>query len=218
MLFQELLMLSNGVKCVVKKKEDFYKLRREKLDRITKVKGIAKTKARLDMALFLLGNGYGYEATGVLKLIKPRASDVKANQQYRFLRGATDFLMGRYKDALGALMHPSIFGNDEGEYWRAAAKIAAGEDVLNAAKMMNAKGRVFAIWEQAAVRRRLCTQLRDGSSGGRERQTVLPVKDARDPSWGTRSPLLVREILLPVQEDPEAALLDTDARGPRSLV
>ena len=125
------------------KPEDFYKLRREKLDRIINVKGSAKRKARLDMALFLFGNGYGYEANGVLKQIKPKASNVEENQRYRFLKGATDFLMGRYKDSLSALMHPSIFGNDEGEFWRAAAKIAAGEDILNAAKTMNAKGGVF---------------------------------------------------------------------------
>jgi tetratricopeptide (TPR) repeat protein len=95
------------------------------------------------MVLFLLGNGYGYEASGVLKLIKPKSSDVAANRQYRFLQGAADFTMGRYKDALKSLMHPSMFGNDEGEYWRAAAKVAAGEDVINSAKTMNAKGGVF---------------------------------------------------------------------------
>jgi tetratricopeptide (TPR) repeat protein len=125
------------------KPEEFYKLRRDKLESITKLKGAAKTKARLDMALFLFGNGYGYEANGVLKLIKPTTSDVEENQRYRFLRGATEFLMGRYKNSLKFLMHPSIFGNDEGEYWRAAAKIASGEDILNAAKTMTAKGRVF---------------------------------------------------------------------------
>jgi len=125
------------------KPEEFYQLRREKLELITKTKGADKTKARLEMALFLFGNGYGHEANGVLKLIQPKTSDVAAMKQYRFLRGATDYLMGRYKDALKALMHPSMFGNDEGEYWRAAAKIAAGEDVSNAAKTMNAKGGVF---------------------------------------------------------------------------
>ncbi len=125
------------------KPAEFYKLRREKLDRVTKTKGANKMKARLDMALFLFGNGYGFEANGVLKLIKPKTSDVAANRQYRFLQGATDFLMGRYKDSLKALMHPSMFGNDEGEFWRAAAKVAAGEDILNAAKTMNAKGDVF---------------------------------------------------------------------------
>jgi hypothetical protein len=125
------------------KPSEFYKIRREKLVRITKKKGDEKTKARLDMLLFLLGNGYGYEAKGVLSLIRPKTSDVAAGRQFRFLQGATDFMMGRYKDSLKALMHPSMFGNDEGEYWRAAAKIAAGEDVVNAAKTMNAKGAVF---------------------------------------------------------------------------
>ena len=125
------------------KPAEFYQLRREKLDRITNKKGSDKRKARLDMVLFLLGNGYGHEASGVLKLIKPKSSDVAANREYRFLKGATDFTMGRYKEALKALMHPSMFGNDEGEYWRAAAKVAAGEDVVNSAKTMNAKGDVF---------------------------------------------------------------------------
>jgi tetratricopeptide (TPR) repeat protein len=125
------------------KPAEFYQIRREKLVRITKTKGAKKIKARLDMLLFLLGNGYGHEAKGVLGLIRPKSSDVAASRQFRFLQGATDFMMGRYKDSLKALMHPSMFGNDEGEYWRAAAKIAAGEDVMNAAKTMNAKGGVF---------------------------------------------------------------------------
>jgi len=125
------------------KSEDFYKLHREKLEGLTKTKGKDRAKARLDMALFLFGNGYGHEANGVLKLIRPKTSNVEAMRQHRFLLGATDFLMGRYKDALKALMHPSMYGNDEGEFWRAAAKLAAGEDVQNAAKIMNAKGAIF---------------------------------------------------------------------------
>ncbi len=125
------------------KTEDFYKLRREKLESLTKTKGKDRAKARLNMALFLFGNGYGYEASGVLKLVKPKSSNVEATRQYRFLLGATDYLKGRYKDALKALMHPSMYGNDEGEFWRAAAKLAAGEDVQNAAKIMNAKGGIF---------------------------------------------------------------------------
>jgi hypothetical protein len=121
----------------------FYKLRREMFARLTTLKGEAKEKARMDLALFLIGNGYGYEANGFLKIIKEESPQIAEKSQYRFLRGATDFLMGRYKESLKALMHPSMYGNDEGEYWRAAAKLAAGEDIINASKFMIAKGNIL---------------------------------------------------------------------------
>jgi hypothetical protein len=121
----------------------FYKVRREMFERLTVLKGNAKEEARMDIALFLIGNGYGYEANGFLKIIKEESPQIAEKSQYRFLRGATNFLMGRYKESLKALMHPSMYGNDEGEYWRAAAKLAAGEDIINASKFMIAKGSIL---------------------------------------------------------------------------
>ena len=103
----------------------------------------------MNLALFLFGNGFGYEAHGVLKVIQASNPDIETNPQYRLLRGATDFLMGRYPEALQSLKHPSMDDNDEGEYWRAAAMIANGEDVLDAAQTMNRKGSVFRPYPRA---------------------------------------------------------------------
>ncbi|MBT7953799.1 MAG: hypothetical protein HN731_01290 [Rhodospirillaceae bacterium] len=127
----------------------FYDLRREMLDNLTTLKTAAKDKARMNLALFLFGNGFGYEANGVLKVINASNPEIQTNPQYRLLRGATDFLMGRYPEAMKSLNHPSMDGNDEGEYWRAAAMIANGEDVLNAAQTMNEKGSIFRPYPRA---------------------------------------------------------------------
>jgi tetratricopeptide (TPR) repeat protein len=128
---------------------EFYEIRREMLDSLSETPADSKQKARMQMALLLFGNGYGYEANGVLKVIKAFSPDIESNPQYRLLRGATDFLMGRYDEALKILKHPSMDDNDEGEYWRAAAKVAAGEDVLNAAQFMSAKGSIFRPYPRA---------------------------------------------------------------------
>jgi hypothetical protein len=131
------------------KPNEFSKIRREMLGQLSTVRGAKKNKARMSMALFLLGNGFAYEANGVLKVIKAKTPDTGSSRQYRFLQGATDFLMGRYEEALQNLKHPSMNGNDEGEYWRAAAKVAAGEDIMNSAKFMVTKGSIFSAYPRA---------------------------------------------------------------------
>ncbi|MBT3992171.1 MAG: hypothetical protein HOE97_16715 [Rhodospirillaceae bacterium] len=128
---------------------EFYELRRAKLDELSQTTGAEKQKGRMGLALFLFGNGYGYEANGVLKVIKATNPDIESNRQYRLLRGATDFLMGRYDEALKILKHPSLDDTDESKYWRAAANVAAGEDVLNAAQFMSDKGSIFRPYPRA---------------------------------------------------------------------
>ena len=122
---------------------EFYFTKRKILDRLSRVKGPEKDKARMDLALFLFGNGYSYEANGVLKVIKAKNPDIDLTGKYRLLSGATNFMMGRNTEALKMLMHPSMGDTDEGNFWRAAAKLTAGEDIENSAKFLSKKGNIF---------------------------------------------------------------------------
>ena len=122
---------------------EFYFTKRKILDRLSRVKGPEKDKARMDLAIFLFGNGYSYEANGVLKVIKAKNPDIDLTGKYRLLSGATNFMIGRNTEALKMLMHPSMGDTDEGNFWRAAAKLTAGEDIENSAKFLSKKGNIF---------------------------------------------------------------------------
>jgi len=128
---------------------EFYALRVEMLDQLSRTSGKKRQQARMNMAAFLFGNGYSYEAIGVLNVIKSMDPEIETNRQYRLLRGATNFLLGRYDEALKSLDHSSMDGNDEGEFWRAAAMIASGEDVLSAAQFMKDRGSIFRPYPRA---------------------------------------------------------------------
>jgi len=130
------------------KQSEFRQVREDMLNALSRTQGAERQKARMKYAVFLFGNHYGYEAIGVLRRIESENPDIITDKQFRLLRGATNFIMGRYDEALKDLQHSSLDGNDEGEFWRAAALAGSGE-LAEAAPVLNQKGSVFRPYPRA---------------------------------------------------------------------
>jgi len=92
-------------------------------------KGMAREDARMDLARFYFANAFGAEALGVLRVAGEARADLAKDPEFHALRGASKYLMGRYSEALGDMMHPSLNKNDEGTFWRAAVQAAMGRRV-----------------------------------------------------------------------------------------
>lgn len=130
------------------KKNEFYKVRLAMLDDLSRTQPAERQKARMKYALFLFANNFGYEAIGVLRRIESANPDIVSDPQFRLLKGATNFLMGRYENAMKDLQHPGLDNNDEGEFWRAAALAGSGK-LMEAAPILNEKGGIFRPYPRA---------------------------------------------------------------------
>ncbi len=127
---------------------DFRKVRQKMLNRLSLSQGAERQKERMKYAIFLFANHFGYEAIGVLRSIESENPDIITNKQFRLLKGATNFTIGRYEDALKDLDHGSMDDNDEGEFWRAAALAGSGK-LVEAAAVLSKKGSVFRPYPRA---------------------------------------------------------------------
>ena len=68
----------------------------------------------------------------------PALSD---NPQFLILRGGSNFLIGRHKEAAEDLKHTKLGDTDEGLFWRAANSVAQGN--LKSAKILREKGQII---------------------------------------------------------------------------
>lgn len=92
-----------------------------------------REKRRLDLARFYFASGYAAEALGVLRVIEGARPEVAEEAEFRGLKGASNFLMNRFKEAQAELSHPSLEKNDEGKFWLAATEAVTG-DLFGAAR------------------------------------------------------------------------------------
>lgn len=116
--------------------------RNELLAKITEAKSEARRRARLELAIFHLGNSFAPEALGVLRQVEADNPESTSDPQFLMLRGAANFQMKRYDEAAEDLNHASLTGIDEGEFWRAIVASVAG-DVEQAAPILKRVGSIF---------------------------------------------------------------------------
>lgn len=83
--------------------------------------------ARLDLARFMFAHGRASEAIGVLSAIAADADQASREPDFRALRGASLFLLGRHEGAAPDLGDRGLDGEPEIGVWRAALAADQGE-------------------------------------------------------------------------------------------
>jgi len=86
----------------------------------------AKADARRELMQFYLTNGFEAEALGVMEVMLSAQPELENNPEFRMLRGAASWLMGRLEDARADLYSPILDGTDEAVFWRAAVLAKEG--------------------------------------------------------------------------------------------
>ncbi len=80
---------------------------------------------RLVLARYYFANGMYPETIGVLRTIETDSPDLAKTAPVVALRGAVNFMMMRYDEAIGDLSSPLLKGNAAADYWRAATLAAS---------------------------------------------------------------------------------------------
>lgn len=101
--------------------------------------GAEREQARFALARFLVANGYGAEALGVMQTMLEARPEVADEAEFRLFHGIANFLLARYHEATADFGQPVLDRNDEGTFWRAATRAQAG-DLLGAARDLQLNG------------------------------------------------------------------------------
>ena len=104
----------------------FLPSRQELQLRISEATSISRSGPRLELAQFYFARGLAAESIGLLRTIEQSDEDLAKRPDVKALRGAADFMLGRYEEAYASLADPSLNGNSEAELWRGAASAAQG--------------------------------------------------------------------------------------------
>ena len=80
-----------------------------------------KPVKRLMLARYWFANGFYPETLGVLKTIAFDTPDFAKQNAFIALRGAANFMMQRYREALADFSAPALAKDDAVQYWKAAA-------------------------------------------------------------------------------------------------
>ncbi len=83
-----------------------------------------KPLARLRLARYYFANGMFPEALGVVRVLVQDAPSFGKEPAVLALRGASNFMMQRYGEAMRDLASPVLDGNNEVEFWRGATLAA----------------------------------------------------------------------------------------------
>ncbi len=94
--------------------------------RISEATSIARSGPRLELAHFYFAHGLSAEAMGLLRTIEVEDEDLSRRPDVKALRGAAQFMLGRYKEAEEDLMDRNLSGLSEAELWRGATKASQG--------------------------------------------------------------------------------------------
>ncbi|WP_420404674.1 hypothetical protein [Nisaea sp.] len=116
---------------------DFSNWRKGKIDRflehkqeiqrrISEATSIARSGPRLELAHFYFAHGLAAEAMGLLRTIEVEDEDLARRPDVKALRGAAQFMLGRFKEAEEDLGDRSLNGLSEAELWRGAVKASQG--------------------------------------------------------------------------------------------
>ncbi len=121
--------------------QSFAQDKRKLQDAGAKAKDNQRTKARLDLIRFYFANGFSAEALGILRVVGKDDPEMPNDPEFRALRGANSYLMGRYQDARENFHHQSLDENDEALFWRAAIEASEG-GLASAARVLRRKGSI----------------------------------------------------------------------------
>ena len=103
---------------------------------------------RLDLARYYFSLGLAAETNAVLRVAGEGRPDIEGEPEFRAMRGASNYLMGRFGEAATDLSHESLNGNDEADFWRAALKASAG-NLVGAARDLKRTGSVIRPYPKA---------------------------------------------------------------------
>jgi len=88
----------------------------------------ARGPMRIDFARHYLANGMAAEALGVLRDAAAADPALVDTPEFRGVRGAANFMMGRDAEAIEDLSHPTLKSDKQAGIWLAAARARSGGD------------------------------------------------------------------------------------------
>jgi tetratricopeptide (TPR) repeat protein len=100
---------------------------------LARAKGLeAQQSARWNLANFYFANSYGAETLGVLRQMVVEDPEYENKAELKLLRGASQYLLGRYGEAAEDLGDPGLDVVDEGAFWRAVVIARSGQMIAAA--------------------------------------------------------------------------------------
>ena len=121
--------------------KEFLAAKREMETGVSSAPENRRKPARLELAKFFFANAYAAETLAVLRVAVDDIPLLENEPLVRVLRGASQYLMGRYDLALADLTHSSVAGNDEARLWAAATTAQMG-DRLGSARDLRFTGSI----------------------------------------------------------------------------
>ncbi len=116
----------------LKQPTDFRNGKQQLQRELSRAKGVdAEQAARWNLANFYFANAFAAEALGVLRQMVSVVPEFENAAELKLIRGASQYLLGRYADAAEDLADPSLDVADEGAFWRAVVIAKSGQ--MNAA-------------------------------------------------------------------------------------
>lgn len=128
--------------------DSFLPRKYELLYAISRSKGAQREAARLDLVRFFFSNGFNAEALAVMREAARDRAEIENNPEFRMLRGASKFMLGRYIEADKDFVHDELKWIDEAAFWRAAIRAATG-DISAAAPTLKRTGKIIRPYPKA---------------------------------------------------------------------
>ncbi|MDA9975359.1 hypothetical protein N9F34_00770 [Alphaproteobacteria bacterium] len=94
---------------------------------ISEATSISRSRPRLSLAQFYFANGLAAEAMGLLRTISTSDEVLARRPDVKALRGACQFMLGRFAEAETNIDDRSLNGFAEAELWRGASNAAQGK-------------------------------------------------------------------------------------------
>ena len=120
----------------------FHARQREHKEMALTEEGPERELVRLRLAEFHFANGFAAEALGILSAVARERPEALGEPEFRALRGASSFWMGRLDEAAEDLALAGLDGNSEAEFWRASVKASVG-DAAAAARDLKRASRIL---------------------------------------------------------------------------
>ncbi len=102
----------------------FLATERRLMQSIARLNPIQANQARLVLARFYLANRFAAEAEGLINLMQATDPGLQGDTQLAIMRGAADYMMGRYRDAHNALASAAFDSDRHAAYWRGLTEAA----------------------------------------------------------------------------------------------
>lgn len=109
------------------RESDFLNVKQDIQKRISEATSISRSGPRLSLAQFFFANGLAAEAMGLLRTISTSDEELARRPDVKALRGACQFMLGRFAEAEKDLDDRSLNGFAEAELWRGASNAAQGK-------------------------------------------------------------------------------------------